>query len=353
MKRWVTAAIAIALLSSTAYAQEYGTRASPLKASHRASADRYAMLTAQVGNLFSGAIPGQQFNTQVFDCSSGFASSGSCGVSFIGGSGQPFAVVGSNTGTTPALSGSQVNLVTSGAGHVALSMIYQTKVNVQKFKATYTFIWDGWNISFVLNNSDLLGTGSTGKDFSAGAGCEGGFFQGFPYANTGSNNTGNVFALMLDGFSSLTAGGSTFTYSGTQWYATGNATPPNAPNPPGTSPCNPDLGGSGYTYVGVNKVSTSPVPLNSPVGSPNTATGDTFSVTITYDGSNLTEDLYDITAGGTCTPVTSVTCFHNVWTNVDIPTVVGANTAWVGLIGSTNTAAPAGLFIPTATYYTP
>lgn len=66
---------------------------------------------------------------QAINCPSGFASSGACGVSFIGSGGQPWAVVGSNAGTTPGLSGSSVQLIpVPPGGHLALSMIYGTPV---------------------------------------------------------------------------------------------------------------------------------------------------------------------------------------------------------------------------------
>jgi hypothetical protein len=274
-------------------------------------------------------------------------------MSLIGGGSLPFAMVGGPNGTSPGISGSSILLVPASATHVGLTVNYATKVNIQSFQANYTFVPNGWNLSLIIQNSDQLGGGNTGLAFAAGAGCEGDFFQGFPYANTGSSNTGNVFALMLDQAGSLTAGGSTFTHSSAQWYAPGNATPPNAPNAPGTSPCNPDLGGSNFTYVGVNKIATTPVEMST-IGTINSTTGDTYSATVTYDGSNLTLDLYDITASGTCTPTSSASCFHNVWTSVAIPTVVGSlNTAWIGLGASTNTSVPGALLVKTFSLFNP
>ena len=61
----------------------------------------------------------------------------------------------------------------------------------------------------------------------------------------------------------------------------------------------------------IDRVSTSPVPLNSPATTQNTSTGDTYSATVTYDGGNLTLNLYDVTAGGSCP---GSTCFTNTWT---------------------------------------
>jgi hypothetical protein len=310
------------------------------------------MACAQVGNLLSGAggtvtPPAFSCNTPVFTCNSGFNSgTGACGVYFVCCGSSPFAVVGTFNGSTSSLSGSDLILVQGSASHVAISMNYQTLVNVQKFCATYTFVPNGYNMVFMLNNSNN-GT-FNGSQFSAGAGCEADFFQGFSQPAPPNN----VFALLLDQQSGNNAGSNTFTYSSTQWYTPG-VFASNAPNPPGQSPCNGNQGGTNFTYAGVNKVSTSPVPLNSPAGTGLTTTGDTYSVTITYDGNNLTETMYDITAGGTCTPVTSATCFTNTWTSVNIPAAVGANTAWVGLGSATNLAVTAAAQVNTFTYANP
>lgn len=301
---------------------------------------------AQVGNLFSGAAGSAgafTCSTSVFSCPSGFASTGSCGVSFIGGSGQNFAVVGTNNGSTPALSGSQVNLIPTGSTHVGLNLNYQTLVNAQKFCTTYTYIPNGWNMSLVIQNSN--NNPANGKDFSAGAGCEGGFFQGFSQAAPPNN----LFSLMLDQENSSDAGGTTFHGSSVQYYTTG-VFASNAPNPPGQSPCNPDLGGTNFTYAGVSKVLTSPVQLNSPATTVETTTGDTYQVTVTYDGNNLVITMFDVTTGGSCP---GVTCFTNTWSGINIPSIVGANTAWVGFAAGTNTASTADLLIKTWSYSTP
>jgi hypothetical protein len=288
--------------------------------------------------------------TPVFNCPS-FAAGGSCGVGVFA-SGETFQLNGSQNGSSPGLSGSQINLVPANAGHAALNVNFQTLVNVQQFSTTFTFVPNGWNVAFILNNSNNNPT-FNGKVFSAGAGCEAAFFQGFSQ----TNSPNNVFAIELDQTGTLLAnqpGGSAsssnpdFTYSSVQYYDTGHS-PPNAPNGPGQSPCNPNLGGTDFTYVGVNKISTSPVPLNSPSGTAGTTTGHTYSVTITYDGSNLTISLYDVTAGGSCP---GASCFTNTWTNVNVPAIVGGNTAWVGLGGATNQTVPHPLLINTWSYDT-
>jgi hypothetical protein len=275
-----------------------------------------------------------------FNCS-GFASTGSCGVEFpSGGSGQPFWVGGSPNGSVPALSGTQVDLIPSGAVHNANSLIYQTLVNVQSFSSTFTFIPNGQNISLVIQNSTNSPWGSNGRNFSGGAGCEAGFFQAFAQAAPPNN----VFALELDSYSPLTQNGS-FTYSSVQYYTPG-VYASNAPNAPGQSPCNPNQGGTIFTYASVTKVSTSPVNLTN--GSQNTTTGHTYSATVTYDGNNLTISLYDVTAGGSCP---GANCFTYSWSGVDIPSIVGgSNTAWVGLVGATGNPSPTALYINSFSY---
>jgi hypothetical protein len=245
----------------------------------------------------------------------------------IGSGGQPFAIVGGQNGSTPGLSGSQVDLVPAGAVHTGLALNYQTPVNVQSFSSTFTFIPNGWNVAFVINNSTRDGGG---KSFAAGAGCEGGFVQGF---DTAPPN--NVFALELDSQSPLTENGS-FTYSSVQIYQSGE------------SPCLPNLGGTDFTYVPIDKVSTSPVNLTT--GSALTTTGDVYSATVTYDGSNLTISLYDVTAGGSCP---GATCFTKSWSGINIPSIVGSsNTAWVGLTAGTNQSVPNALYVDSFSYAT-
>jgi hypothetical protein len=195
-----------------------------------------ASLILCFGTLPSVQVANAQSPAAVFSCPSGFALSGSCGVGDLvsGGSGD-FAIVGTQNGTTPTVSGGQAHVLPGTNGHVALSLMYQkAQVNVQQFQTTFTFVPNG------LNNFN-------GKKFSAGAGCEAGVFQAF--AQVAPPN--NVFEIVLDQCGALTVGSSTFTYSSVQYYAA-VVSPPNAPNPPGQSPCNPNLGGTDFTYVGVN-----------------------------------------------------------------------------------------------------
>jgi hypothetical protein len=270
---------------------------------------------------------------QAINCPSGFASSGACGVSFIGSGGQPWAVIGSNAGTTPGLSGSSVQLIpVPPGGHLALSMIYGTPVNVQAFTATYTFTANGHNIAFVINNTNNQSNGYPfdSKNFSAGAGCEGGFFQAF------GTSPNNVLALNLDSANPITSGGA-FTYSSAQIYQSQQ------------DPCSPTYNSGYYT----TKISTSPVPLNSPANSQLTTSGHIYSATVSYDGTNLNLCLYDVTgANGSCSSGTSGTgtFFQQTWSAINIPSIVGMNTAFVGVTSGDNGDAPASLYVDSFVY---
>lgn len=279
----------------------------------------------------------------VVNCPSGFASSGSCGVSLIGGGGQPFMLAGSPNGFPPSLVGSQVRLIPSSANHTALNMNFTTKVNVQAFDVTYTFIPNGWNISFVLQNNTNSNAGGIGSGFSSGAGCEASFFQGFP-SGGGTQSTNNLWAMELDSNNPLPAGsGGPYTHSSVQTYTTNQ------------SPCNPRLGTPTVPYVAQTKISIAPVNLNLTTGSNcsgqvnngcSTSTGHVYSVSIHYDGTTATMSMFDVTGGGACP---GASCFTNSWT-VNIPSLVGGNTAWMGLAGGTNDPTPYPLLLNSLVY---
>lgn len=267
------------------------------------------------------------YGQNVINCPSGFASSGACKVVSGGGSGGPNFSILEGLGS---LSGSGVLLMPTGESHMVSALNWQQAVNVQAFTASFTFVPNGQNISFVLNNNTNTQSGPAGAAFSSGAGCEAGFYQAYDSATPPYPN--NVFALELDSQSELTLN-SSFTYSSTQIYKTGD------------SPCLPNDGGPDYTPI--NKISTSPVPLDSPVASQATTTGDTYSATITYDGSNVTLNLYDVTAGAAC-PGTS--CFTYTWNNVNIPSIVGSSTAYVGFTTATGLTSQYPLYVDSFSY---
>jgi hypothetical protein len=268
----------------------------------------------------------------VFNCP-GFASSGACGVSFPGAFGEPFAVNGAyiTNSDPPALSGTRVILSQAGVQHTAINMNYQTAVNVQAFTSTFTFIPNAQYITFTLNNSTNMQNGR-GPGLTSGAGGEQSIFQGYA-ADAPYTSPNNIFALSLDSYSPLTQNGQ-FTYSSAQIYQQYQA--PYLP------------ADQGYIEEWpTNKISTYPVPLDSPANSQNTTTGDTYSATVTYTGTYFRLDLYDVSAGGSC-PGSS--CFTYLWP-VSIPTLVNGTTAYVGLAeGTGSTANPYNLYVNSWTY---
>lgn len=272
---------------------------------------------------------------QVINCPSGFSSSGSCGVSLIGGGGQPFAVVGSTNGSTPALSGSKVYLLENGYSHMALNMNYTPTVNVQAFTTTFTFVPNGQNFAFVLQNNTNANSGGTGQNFAAGASCEGSFYQGYATLPPSPNN---IVALEFDSYSPLS--GASFTYSSVQLYQANQ------------QPCVPSATDDIPAY-NTNKISTSPVPLTSPASTQGSSTGDTYSATLSYDGTNLSLCMYDASAAtGSCSSGTSGTgtYFQQTWSAVDIPALVNGITAHLGFAGSNGVTATYPLYIDSIVY---
>jgi hypothetical protein len=265
-----------------------------------------------------------------FSCPSGFGPTGACGVDT--NNGQAFFLTGAFAGSNPGLVGSAVEVVQANSTHVANNLNFQKMVSVQQFSTTFTFVPDGWNISLVFNNSN--NGSANGSVFSGGAGCEASFFQAFSQ----SAPPNFVFALEFDSQSWLTLASGAFSYSSVQIYAPGVQPPGNVA--PGQSPCIPDLGGTNFTYVAVDKISTAPVNLTT--GAALTSTGHVYSATVTYDGSNLTVKLSDVTAGGPT--------FTHTWTGIDIPGYVGGNMAWVGIAGATNNPTPYPLHVNSWTY---
>jgi hypothetical protein len=257
---------------------------------------------------------------QVFNCST-WTQDGVCGAQQYG-----YNYSFNENGNGPTVVNGKIQMLPFPAGHAASGLIYYgtptnpivpVPVSAQAFTANFVFIPDGLNLAFTLNNSNNVPGGLGGPKFVAGAGCEAGFYQAYtpPEPN-------NVFALELDQNSPLTATAQ-FTYSSAMIYSSNQ------------SPCQPAVNSD----FAPTKVSTFPVPLNSPATMANTTTGDTYSAMVSYDGSNLTLNLFDITAGGSC-PGSS--CFTHTWPNVNIPAIVGGTTAYVGLTAgsNSNTVAP-------------
>jgi hypothetical protein len=278
----------------------------------------------------------------VINCPSGFNSSATtaCGIG-AGWALNPnlpgvFNLSGARGGTnppTPGLSGTDVNLIPAGGVHFAYGFNNSAPVNVQAFTATFTFIPNGYNVAFVLNNNTLSDTSNGGQfknAFSSGAGAEGGFYQAC--CNQWPNN---VVALQFDQFLPLSANGS-FSNSSVQLFGTTDM------------PINPGSGDGTWQHgEQINRISTSPVALNSPASTALTTTGDTYSVTVRYTGSAYTVSLYDVTAGGSCP---GANCFTHTWKNINIPSLVAGNTAFVGINASTNASVPKDLYVRSLVY---
>lgn len=269
-------------------------------------------LLLYLGAIVSFALCAHPAKAQLINCPSGFTTSGACGVSTSTGA-QTFW-------NQNALSGSESVIIPPNCTHCGQSMNTQSPVNVQAFTATWTFIPNEWNGAFVLqNNVNNQASGAicsgTHCGFSAGAGCEAGFYQAF---NSSNKSTDHIFALtFFDNYSDRTSS-SGFVYSTVQITQ------------PQQSPCNPNDGQPWYWST--SRISTSPVPTTSPATSENTSTGHLYSAKLVYDGSTLTYTMFDVTAGGSCP---GVTCFTQSWNNVNIPSMVGSNTAYLGLAGGT------------------
>lgn len=270
-----------------------------------------------LGALFALGVCCGSAKAQLINCPSGFTTTGACGVS-------------TSTGTQTfwnqnALSGSESIIIPTGCTHCGQSMNTQTPVNIQAFTAMWTFVPNEWNGAFVLQrnvNNQASGSICSGGScgFSAGAGCEAGFYQAF---NSSNKSTDHVFALIFaDSYSDRTSS-SGFTGSTVQLYQ------------PQQSPCNPN--DSQPWYWSTSKISTSPVTLTTS-NTINTChqtvggTCDTYSAKIVYDGTTLTFTMFDVTASGACP---GVTCFTQSWNNINIPAMVGSNTAWLGIAGGT------------------
>ncbi len=260
----------------------------------------------------------------IFNCGGWTTSNGPCSISFSGSNPLNFFVPTPNG----RLSGTAVNMVPGGSTHLGYSMLYETPVNDQAFTTTFTFVPNGFNFAFVVENAN--NNGQPGG-FAAGAGGEGGFSQ---FAG-GSNIAPNyVFALEFDsgGMNCQTCG---YTNGGVQWYQTLQ------------NPALPGDANAGYLPIyPTNKVSVSS-PFSFTTGTQYVPTGHTYGATVTYDGSDLTLNMWDVTAGGSCP---GASCFTTSWSGVYIPAIVGATTAHVGFTSGVGLTTTDPLYVNSFSY---
>lgn len=259
----------------------------------------------------------------------------------VTGSGATFAFArGTTSGSVPYVDSPYVNIAPTGADHTAMAFAYMdntgstpTTVNIQAFTEHITFVPNGQYLAITWDNSN--------PGLPAGASAEGGFYQG-ECGGSCSTYTGGPFetiAMMFDSYNPLTQTAGSFTYSSVQLYSKESLQPPFLPV---------SSSSGNYTYYPTNKVSTSPVPLNTPSGTPETSTGDTYSATVGYDGWTVSLCLYDITAAnGSCSSSTAGTgtYLQQSWSGILIPSIVGGTTAHLQLIESTGEASTYNLLI--------
>jgi hypothetical protein len=210
---------------------------------------------------------------------------------FAGSSGQIWLV----NGASP-LVGSAIQLTTSGLFNAANNAWYETPVNVQAFTTTFTFTdtcstycGDGFGFMIISTSNPS----SSGFTYSGGSGAQ---FSWSQCQGTGDTECAAINSILVkfDLFDvQIDSPGANLTgfYSG--------GTYPQAPNNPQY-----DMSASGI----------------------NMESGDLFTCTITYDGSSLTETLTDTMTKATYT---------KTYTGINIPSLVGGNTAYVGFGGST------------------
>ena len=205
-------------------------------------------------------------------------------------------------------SGSSIQ-ITAAIGHTANNVWFKTPVNEQAFTTTFTFHFNcsassdcGDGMGFMMicqcsENPTYLNPpndpGYTYSGFSS---------QNFSWSNCDPSNTPECSPLIkgilvkFDLYNDQTGEPGAET---TGYYTGGEI--PQYPNP------QYDMSGSGI----------------------NMQSGDEFTCTLTYDGSNLTETLTD---------TVTKTQYTHTYTGVNIPAAIGANTAFVGFGGGTGAA---------------
>lgn len=295
------------------------------------------------------------YGTNIFNCSAGFSTnSATCGANTpaLTTGTQPFIIAGGQaSGSNPNVTGTTVVIIPTGSNHGGILLNRYTPIDIRAFQTTFQIVPNDNNFAFVIQNSvnnGGPGSNANGPNFAAGATCEAAFSQSAAVP-TSPVPPDQVFGLDFDQVMPpqldwLTGTGTAFSFSTTQIYRP-DTTPVNSTTPPGQNPCmftkaETDIAPVNYSpVINVNRISTSPVALNSPASTPGTSTGHTFQLTVTYDGSTLGVTMFDVTASGTCTPVTSGTCFSTSWTGVNFPQWIGSNLGWIGIGGSTNASA--------------
>jgi hypothetical protein len=170
--------------------------------------------------------------------------------------------------------------LTDGLANEAGTAWYNTKVNIQNFTNTFTVQLSNANadgITFTIQNSGLSALGPLGGGLAYG-----------PDAPGGTGGIPSSVAIKFDLYDN----------NGESDDSTGLYTDGASPTTPFTD------------------LTNTPINLHS---------GDTFTVNMVYNGTTLTMTVTDGVTGGS---------YQTSW-NVNIPQIVGANTAYVGFTGGT------------------
>ncbi len=204
------------------------------------------------------------------------------------------------TAGASAISGSALQLTNSAQGIEIGSAFYDAPVNVQSFTTQFTLNLSGYadqnTMLFVIQNQPGASSDTTLGAAAGSLGPIGGTVSGGPYAfgfeEYGVSNPDGGYAGLASSVAvkfDLWNGGTTGLYTN------------------GETPYEPQT-----TISGVNLTS-----------------GDPILCTLTYSGTTLSLTMKDTVTGGT---------FSTQWANVNVPSDVGADTAYVGFTGSLYTA---------------
>ena len=226
--------------------------------------------------------------------------------------------------TGVAAAGSALGILTDGI-HTGNNIWYATPVNVQAFTTTFTFQADcsadptfcgqGFGFMIIANNaSNPYYTVCPGEPPGSTCGYNYTGFAG-PYLSWAQNCNAvdNDNCLAIDeaivkfDLYALTGSGHNLTN-----YCQASTTID------GTYPQNFSSSTANTNCSGLD--------LNMAPSGINMQSGDIFKVTLTYDGSNLFESVTDTSTGAN---------FTHTYTGINLPSIVGANTAFVGFGGST------------------
>jgi len=239
------------------------------------------------------ASAGGMSNSEIATATYTIVSSGGGGSGTLPSYGSGFTSSGLTLNGNAAINGTRLRLTDGGTAESS-SAFYNNLVNVQSFSSNFSFqltdaTADGFIFCIQGNSPTSLG--------------QNGAKLGYSFDKTGANGIGNSVAVKFDIYNNDGEG-----IDSTGMFTNGaRATIPAV-----------DMTASGI----------------------NLRSGDVMNVNMTYDGTTLTWTINDATTGTSFT--TSAV--------VNIPSLVGGNTAYVGFTGSTETASTATEDILTWTF---